>query len=268
VLDREGTELRQVDYERLLGSLRSGMPPAEGLVAFLSNSNRRVAAEREISRLSPAPPPIPIERRLYDIYLAVEDYDRPADTAPFRLDGELVEPMDVSGMEVLLERFGATPNELATLPEEDVAAINAARLSIVRQIHSEVQELLEEAESTERGITFIGEPLQLPAPRPRVPTRTTPPKADTLWMGRHLNRRARELGVAATDVLRKQQGARGQDSRRLRDARALIVAELCDDVGASLSQVATLFDRRRSAIEVLRNKGRAIRQAEKGDSDG
>jgi hypothetical protein len=157
---------------------------------------------------------------------------------------------------------------LAQQYDDDIlsAEFGEERVPSVRQIHARVAAMLARAEAEDRSIEF-SDPLPdgaTPAPLRPLKKRTRP--ADMALI-RHLNHRAPQLGFAATTVLLKQEGTRGAKYDDLKNARALIVAEMCDDFGASLRQVGQLFDRQTRAVEVLRNRGRQLRQT-KGENDG
>lgn len=194
--------------------------------------------------------PVTLERADYDVWLTIEDY-----------------------------------NERGPDAEQYLAEIFGHALDRARWVHQYVRRRLEQAERDGRTVELVDSfRTEIAATSRRTTTATPYPKrarrmaSDGTFrplpslqaLGKYLNIRSSELGFAATEVIAKDQGRRGLSSQPLRDARARIVSEMYDDFNASLAQLAALFSRQRRAIEVLRDRGRVLRQqgSDKEEHDG
>lgn len=200
-------------------SRRLGATPAWR--AFMEEVAAIGDAEQTLSALGPRAEPLRLPQAAYHIYLLIEQYDD--DT----LAGEFE-------------------------PE---------RLALAHRIHDNVAAQLKRADAEGRAVEFLDEltsrlevdmstPFRSVRPRPR-------PSEMALIL--HLKERARQLGFSQTELVRKQEGTRGARHDSLKDARARVIAEMCDDFGASIRQVGRLFSRQAHAIEVLRDRGRHLR---------
>jgi len=243
--DFESKRRRRLRHAQLVAGIKWRFVNDPEWADFAKDLEAVAEAQQTLSELAPTGAPMEIKAADQDVYLTVEDFDRPGDS-----------------MDVLLARFGATPEEITTLAAAEIQVINKKRLARARLIHSYVAKLLDIAERDNREVKIVDDvPPAEPQPaKSPAPPRLQSPEA-TLAIIRYMNRRAPELGFPATEFIRKQQGTRNAAHAALKDGRAIIVAELCDELGASLAQVARVFGRQRSAIAALRDRGREVRKS-------
>lgn len=231
----EDRDARDDEKAHLVAAAIRLFTPAEW-DSIIARERRLAAAEETLRDLAAYQVPVVISRDERDIFIAMEQYGG-----------------DDEGTEVLTALFG---------PSVDAA----------RKVHAIVKQRIDEAERA--GVTVeIADDPQSPLPpttfQPKTqvaPLKRRPP-VKTQAMIRHLNLRGPQLGFAATALIRKAdpRDRRSDETAALRDARARVIAELCDDFGASLRDVAALFDRHPSSIQSARNRGR---QLKKGANSG